>query len=43
MIEETKKISKKQKFYIDIEKKFTEEQIKEAESERIEKLKEIKA
>jgi hypothetical protein len=31
MIEETKKISKKQKLYIEIEKKFTDESSKEAE------------
>jgi|LauGreDrversion4_2_1035121.scaffolds.fasta_scaffold610436_1 hypothetical protein len=43
MIEETKKISKKQKLYIEIEKKFTDESSKEAEQKRLEKLKEIKA
>ena len=43
MQEETKKISKKPKLFIEIEKKYTEEQIKEIERQRIEKLKEIKA
>ena len=43
MQEETKKISKKPKLFIELEKKYTEEQIKEIERQRIEKLKEIKA
>lgn len=42
MVEETKKISKKPKF-IELEKKYTDEQIKEVEKQRIEKLKEIHA
>jgi hypothetical protein len=42
MIEETKKISKKPKLYMELEKKFTEEQLKEMEKERLEKLKELK-
>jgi len=43
MVEETKKISKKPKLFIELEKKYTDEQIKEVEKNRIEKLKEIKA
>lgn len=39
---ETKKIAKKPKLYQEIEKKFTEEQMRELEKERLEKLKEIK-
>lgn len=42
MIEETKKISKKPKMYLEIEKKYTDEQLKEVEKEKLEKLKEIK-
>jgi hypothetical protein len=42
MVEETKKITKKPKF-IELEKKYTDEQIKEVEKQRFEKLKEIKA
>lgn len=42
MIEETKKISKQPKLYQEIEKKFTDEQLKELEKERLMKLKEIK-
>ncbi|CDW86846.1 UNKNOWN [Stylonychia lemnae] len=42
MIVETKKIAKKPKLYQEIEKKFSEEQIRELEKERLEKLKEIK-
>lgn len=42
MIIETKKITKKPKMYQEIEKKFSEEQIRELEKERFEKLKEIK-
>ena len=42
MIEETKRISKKPKLYQEIEKKFTEEQLKEVDKERLDKLKEIK-
>jgi len=43
MVEETKKISKKPKLFIELEKKFTDEQMREAEKQRIEKLREIKA
>ena len=43
MVEETKKISKKPKLFVELEKKYTDEQIKEVERQRIEKLKEIKA
>ena len=42
MIEETKKISKKSKLFLEVEKKFTDEQIREGERQRIEKLREIK-
>lgn len=42
MVEETKKISKKPKMYQEIEKKFTEEQLRDIEKERLDKLKEIK-
>lgn len=42
MVEETKKISKQPKLYQEIEKKYTDEQIKEMDKQRIEKLKEIK-
>ncbi len=43
MVEETKKISKKPKLFVEIEKKYTDEQIREVERQRVEKLKEIKA
>lgn len=43
MIEETKKISKKAPLFLEIERKFTDEHTKEAERQRLEKLKEIKA
>lgn len=42
MVEETKKISKKQKLFLEVERKFTDEQVKEADIIRLEKLKEIK-
>lgn len=42
MVEETKKISKKQKLYIELERKFTDDNTREAERIRIEKLREIK-
>ena len=43
MVKETKRISKRSKLYEEIEKKFTEDQTKETEAIRFEKLKEIKA
>lgn len=43
MIEETKKISKRTKLFEELEKKYVDDASKEAESKRIEKLKEIKA
>ena len=42
MVEETKKISKRSRLFIDIERKFTDEQVREAEKQRLEKLREIK-
>jgi hypothetical protein len=43
MIQETKKISKRTKLYEELEKKFIDENEKESEAKRLEKLKEIKA
>jgi len=42
MVEETKKISKRSRLFIDIERKFTDDQMREAEKQRLEKLREIK-
>lgn len=42
MLEETKKIAKKPKLYMELEKKYTEEQVREQERERVEKLREIR-
>ena len=42
MIEETKKISRKGKLFLEVEKKFSDEQFREAERQRQEKLKEIR-
>lgn len=42
MVEETKKISKRSKLFLEVERKFTDEQVKEAEKQRLEKLREIK-
>ena len=43
MVEETKRISKRSKLYEELERRFVEDNSKEAESKRIEKLREIKA
>lgn len=42
MVEETKKVGKKDKLYLQIEKKFNDEHTQEEERKRSEKLKEIK-